>query len=341
MAKSSPKKSTAKSSAPPASTLPTYIERGGEQSLVPPGTLNSTQFYIFVLKADKTKLQAMADRLFNTPSGGAVDYRAFSDYVALMFTHVDELYSAQPSQGWINYHDIALWVPYVAVKKHLGVEVADRIVMYPPYLMVDSGATMVTGREVFGLPKEWGWFTMPQDPNYAGDFTADVLGYSAASATKQNIQTRLWSVERQSSTLPVPHQPLKSLEEVFNAIKGILSSASPNLRNDFIIPNIPNILKELITGIPALGLKQFRDAAQVTQACYQAIIEAPLKNVGFRGARLYADPFTFTLNDLASHPVAADTGLRVGPQPVVLSLYLHLDMQMSPGTIQWQANTGG
>jgi len=321
--------------------LPPYIERGGEQSLVPPGTLNSTQFYIFILKANKTNLQEMADKLFNLPSGGAVNYRPLSDYVVLMFTHVDDLYSAQPSQGWIAYHDIALWVPMMAITKKFGVEIANRIVMYPPYLMVDSSATMATGREVFGLPKEMGSFTMPQDPNYAGDFTADVMGYSANSATKQNIQSRLWSVQRQSSTLPVPHKPLESLEDVFETVKNAVLSFAPQLPSEWIIPNIPNILRELITGVPALGLKQFRDATQVDKACYQAIIEAPLKTIGFRGARLYTDPFTFFLNDLASHPVAQDTGLQLGEQEVALSLYLHLDMQMQPGTIQWQANTSG
>lgn len=321
------------------SGLPVYIERGGEQSLVPPGTLNSTQFYIFILKADKTKLQAMADRLFNLPSGGAVDYRPLSDYVVLMFTHVDQLASAQASQGWIAYHDIALWVPMMAVKKKFGIEIAERIVMYPPYLMVDNGSTMVTGREVFGLPKEMGSFTMPQDPNYVGDFLADVMGYSADSVTQQNVQSRLWSVQRQSSVQPAPHQPLESLEEVFQAVKNMMKSFDPHLPGEWIIPNIPAILKEIITGVPALGLKQFRDATQVDKACYQAVVEAPLKTIGFRGARLYADPFTFVLNDLASHPVAQDTGLLIGSQPVVLSLYLHLDMQMGTGTTMWQANT--
>lgn len=323
----------------PTTTLPTYIERGGEQSLVPPGTLNSTQFYIFILKADKTKLQAMADRLFNTPSGGAVDYRPLSDYVVLMFTHVDQLQSAQQSQGWIAYHDIALWVPYMAIKKRLGVEIAERIVMYPPYIMVDNGSTMVTGREVFGLPKQMGSFTMPQDPNYAGDFIADVVGYNTTSKTLQDVSSRLWSVQRDSTALPAKHQPLESLEEAFDAVKNAIKSFDPHLPKEWIIPNIPAMLKELITGVPALGLKQFRDATQVDKACYQAIVEAPLKTLGFRGGRLYADPFTFTLNDLTTHPVAADTGLLIGSQPVVLSLYLHLDMQMGTGTTIWEANT--
>lgn len=330
-----------KSPPPPSTTLPTYVERGGEQSLVPPGTLNSTQFYIFILKGNKDNLQAMADRLFNHPSGGAVDYRPLSDYVVLMFTHVDQLASAQASQGWAAYHDIALWVPMIAVKKKLGVEIAERIVMYPPYIFVDNGATMVTGREVFGLPKQMGWFSMPQNPNYAGDFLTDVLGYGADSVTQENVRSRLWAVERQSNVLPVPHEPIKSLEEAFDAVKNIIKGFDPHLPNQWIIPNIPNILKEIVTGIPALGFKQFRDAAQVDKACYQAIIEAPLRITGFRGARLFPDSFNFILNDLATHPVAKDTGLQIGSQPVVLSLYLHLDMQMEIGTIEWQANTTG
>lgn len=318
--------------------LPAYVERGGEQSLVPPGTLKSTQFYIFILKADKDKLQAMADKLFNHPSDGAVDYRPLSEYVVLMFTHVDDLYSAQAEQGWIAYRDIALWVPYIAVEKKLGVEVAERIVMYPPYIFVDNGATMVTGREVFGLPKQMASFWMPQNPDFIGDMTTDVMGFSAVSTTKQNLPIRLWTVTKANPEQEAPEQAdFDNLHDVYAAVKAHVQAHMPHFSSHFVIPNIPKILSELVTGVPALGLKQFRDATQVDKACFQAIIEAPLKNLKFRGARFLGD-YTFILNDLASHPVAADTGLQIGEQDVALSLYLHLDMEMGTGTTIWQSS---
>lgn len=322
--------------------LPQYIERGGEQSLVPPGMLTSTQFYIFVLRADKEKLQAMADKLFNEPSGGKVDYRALSDYVVLMFTHVDDLSSAQASQGWISYHDIALWVPYVAVEKKLGVEIADRVVMYPPYIFVDNGATMVTGREVFGLPKQMASCWMPQNPNYIGELTTDVMGFTPNSATKQNNPTRLWTVERQASGTTSDSdtdQAHNSLKDVLNTVSRKMKAKAPDFASHLAIPNIPKIIGELVTGVPALGLKQFRDATQVDKACFQAIIEAPLINKKFRGVKFLNDGYKFILNDLASHPVAADTGLKIGEQDVVFSLYLHLDMEMGTGTTIWQSGT--
>ena len=39
---------------------------------------------------------------------------------------------------------------------------------------------MATGREIYGFPKEMGWFVEPQNPEYIGDLAADVLGYDAS-----------------------------------------------------------------------------------------------------------------------------------------------------------------
>jgi hypothetical protein len=319
-----------------AKRLPPYIERGGEQSLVPPGHLQRTQFYIFILKGAKTKLQSLADRLFNEPSGRAVDYRAVSDYVVLMFTQVGELTSAQADQGRIAYDDIALWVPFIAVKKRLGIEMADRVVMYPPYIFVDNAATMVTGREVFGLPKQMGWFSLPATPTEPTTFTTDVVGYAADSRTRQNVPTRLWSVERRSIA-PAGPQRLHNIRQLLPIMENFWRSI---LLENWLLPNLPNMLAELILGVPALGLKQFRDAAQVNQACYQAIIEAPLQLKAFHEGWFYADSFDFVLHDLGSHPVAHEIGLQIGAQPIALSLYLHLDMHMAAGNIQWDNWTG-
>ena len=75
--------------------MPPYIERGGEQELLPPCGLYGSQFYVFIMQGDKVNLQNLLDRLFNQPSGGTLKYEAFSSYVAVMFTHVDRLTSAE------------------------------------------------------------------------------------------------------------------------------------------------------------------------------------------------------------------------------------------------------
>ncbi len=313
-----------------AAPVRTYIERGGEQELLPPCGLYGSQFYVFILQGNRVNLQSLLDRLFNRPSGGALKYEAFSDYVAVMFTHVDRLTSAEPSQGWAAYGDIAMWVPVIDRQGLLP-----SFKMYPVYMVVDNGSTMATGREIYGFPKEMGWFLEPQIPEFIGDLAVDVTGYRADSPTKQSVRSRLYSVQRETGNTPAAFSPLASAREVLDEIEKamrILHGAS--LEEKFIVGF--DIFKNMFS-IPALGLKQIRDVQVPTNAVFQSVVEAPLGITRFRDARLLTDKYTFTLNDLASHPVANDTGLKVGAQDVVFAFWLFADFELGTGRTNWQS----
>ncbi len=316
--------------APTSPGKPAYLARGGEQELVAPCALDGSQFYVFLLKAQQAKLQSLIDRLFNQPSGGAVRYEAFWDHVALMFTHVDRLSSADPAQGWAAYGDIAMWVP---VLDHGAGGLLPVFKMYPVYMIVDNGSTMATGREVYGFPKEMGWFVEPQTPEFLGDCAVDVLGYARTSTTQQITRTRLWTIQRtgDGSASTTPISDLESLvSELEKAMKELFSSAEAGL----IIAL--NLIRDRFA-IPALGLKQIRDIADPSRAAFQSIVEAPLALKKFRAASLLGERFSFDLADLATHPVAVETGLAIGPQNVSFAFWLYADMVLGTGTTNWQS----
>ena len=311
--------------------MPAYVARGGEQELVPPCGLFGSQFYIFLLQGNRTNLQALIDRLFNQPSGGALKYEALSSYVAVMFTHVDRLTSADPSQGWAAYGDIAMWVPLM---DRSGLVPSFK--MYPVYMVVDNGSTMATGREVYGFPKEMGWFLEPQIPEFIGDFAVDVTGYLSNSPTKQSMRTRLYTVQRETGNNPAAFNPISSFRGIFDEIEKAMNLLhGGNLLDEFIVGF--DIFKDMLS-IQALGLKQIRDIADPNRAAFQSVVEAPLGLTKFRDARLLTDKYTFILNDLASHPVAADTGLKIGPQDVVLALWLFADFSLGIGKTNWSSS---
>ncbi len=309
---------------------PAYIERGGEQELLPPCGLYGSQFYVFILQGNRANLQNLLDRLFNRPSGGALKYEAFSDYVAVMFTHVDRLTSTEPSQGWAAYGDIAMWVPLIDRQGLLP-----SFKMYPVYMVVDNGSTMATGREIYGFPKEMGWFVEPQIPEFIGDLAVDVTGYRADSPTKQSIRNRLYTVQRATGNTPAAFSPLASARQVLEEIeKAMTVLHGESLEDKFIVGF--DIFKNMFS-IPALGLKQIRDIQLPSNAVFQSVVEAPLGITQFRDARLLTDKYTFTLNDLASHPVANDTGLKVGAQDVVFAFWLFADFALGTGRTNWQS----
>ena len=310
--------------------MPAYIERGGEQELVPPCGLYGSQFYVFILQGNRSNLQNLIDRLFNKPSGGALNTEAFSSYVAVMFTHVDRLTSAEPAQGWAAYGDIAMWVPVIDRQGLLP-----SFKMYPVYMVVDNGSTMATGREIYGFPKEMGWFLEPQIPEFIGDLAVDVTGYQTGSPTKQSIRSRLYTVQRETGDTPAAFNPIASARAVFDELEKAMSLLhAGNFKDEFIVGF--DIFKNLFS-VPALGLKQIRDIQDPAKAVFQSVVEAPLGLTKFRDARLLTDRYTFTLSDLASHPVADDTGLKIGAQDVAFAFWIYADFELGLGKSNWQS----
>lgn len=311
--------------------MPTYIGRGGNQSLVAPVALDSTQFYIFVLKGKKENLQNLLDKLFNIPSGNKLKYEPFFDYVVVMFTHVDRLASSEPSQGWAAYGDIAMWVP-VCDKTHR----IPRFKMYPVYMVVDNSSTMATGRETYGFPKEMGTFTQPQSPEFMGDFAVDVLGYETDSPTQQNIPSRLWSIIRETGNEQPKLKEINDLKALLKEMEPLAEGLENHLMDDFLMGL--SHLAELfdvsdLFSVQALGLQEIRSIQNPEQAAFQAIVDAPLAMKSFRSAKIFLDKFSFHLNDLASHPVAANTGLDIGSQDIIFSFWLYADFELGTGKV--------
>lgn len=302
-----------------------YTPFPGEQSLLPPGVLERTHFFYFVLDADDQQLQAFCDRTLNQPSQGAVDYRS-KGFVLLAFTHVESLTSSDPDQGPIAYKDIALWVPV-----HGGATGAPaHWCLFPPVILVDSASTMVAGREIFGLPKQLGRFKMPLTPNEVDEmsssspaFRAEVVG-SVTQGDRQDWRTLLTvEVKGGGHDLPTPHETGPGLVDLIRNVLGM----GPTHGID-----IPGWLGTAHT----LGLKQFRDIIDPKRSCYAAIVEAPLAMATLHGVpRLYLNHFVADLHALASHRLD-QLGLPRGRQPVRLGVYFNATMNMGPGREVWR-----
>jgi hypothetical protein len=137
------------------SDLPPYVERASKQTFSPPYEASGARIYGFILGTDYRPLQEICDRALNRPSGGAVDYRPAVPLVFLTFADIRALSSIDPPDshvGFVPERDVAFWLLTLSVKKSAGIEVAESLAFYQPYLFVDSPQALLTGREV-GLPK--------------------------------------------------------------------------------------------------------------------------------------------------------------------------------------------
>ena len=86
--------------------------------------------------------------------------------------------------------------------------------------------------------------------------------------------------------------------------------------------------------VPQLFLKQFRDVADGTRACYQAITQT-LGEVTRFDSLPHLTEYAMVLENLASSPVASDFG--IAPQQTVLGAAFEYDMTIQPGQVLWQA----
>ena len=131
---------------------PVYVERGGDTVYRPPAHQEGVRMYGFAVPARQPLLSAFCDRTFNRPTNGLLCVRPVSDWMLLSFSAIGRVSAASSPDsvlGGGSYREVMLWFP--AVDERRG-DVRWAI----PYMFVDRGAPMSTGREVFGFPKQFG-----------------------------------------------------------------------------------------------------------------------------------------------------------------------------------------
>jgi hypothetical protein len=77
-------------------------------------------------------------------------------------------------------------------------------------------------------------------------------------------------------------------------------------------------------------LKQFRDARDGRLACYQAVVEAPVRMTRVRGRPLLG-AWDVTIHELDSHPIGRDMGLVT--QSTSLAFELEIDFVCGEGVV--------
>src|SRR4051812_37220728 len=166
------------------SDLPAYVEFGGLGSAPGPLQCDDTTLYVFGLKADHARLDALCRRVFQAPTGGAVDYRPLGDTVMVTFGVVGAIRPAlEPwhGMGAVREPQVGFWIPVARVEQHGERLVAQDFGMFCAAMMLDNPISLLSGREDYGYPKTMGWSQMPADPTRDKDpFTLDVFGMDFA-----------------------------------------------------------------------------------------------------------------------------------------------------------------
>lgn len=361
----------------PLGNLPDYVERGGQQVWRMPASARQVELYGFVIRADKSAIDALLLRDLVLPSGGAVDYRCAHENVVVTFGNIGREASLDPVdklRGFIREREVSVWCLTA------DVNATGRLVWYLPYIFTDSEQTIATGRETYGYPKQLGYFDddYPDALGPKGGVTAvSGLSIDPFGPDEEATVRSMLSIARKPGAGKLPAQPtlLDDVQQFFPDglsvdpslhsgrgprtstaitpadappppyrtpvapwIKGVLDA----MQGKTLTGNPSDLLLDMINNPTLVFLKQFRDASCATKACYQAVIEAPIAFDPAGAGYQILDPrlFELTVQSWASDPIAAELGIAAG-EPIVPALAFHasfgFDIQL--GLEVWRAPT--
>ncbi|MEO1592062.1 MAG: hypothetical protein AAFU71_12315, partial [Cyanobacteria bacterium J06632_22] len=242
-----------------------------------------------------------------------------------------------PSQkdiGYVGEKEAIIWVLTMAGHQIGPIFWIDHLAWFTPYMFVNSSYAMATGREVYGYPKEWGWFHLPPQPDQLTHLSveADVFPtYSPATpATRKPVLT----IDVTSPGVQAPGL-WRTQRDCFKEIISLLYETEQDLARDIALPGLGlslEALESLLTGaVPFVFLKQFRDVKEGHKPCYQAIVEANTTLAKFRRGGLLNGDFNTQIANFDSHPIVHDLGLGSATPPVKLACWLDFDFVTEAG----------
>jgi hypothetical protein len=323
---------------------PRIVDRWNINGSLQPFCADEARMYSFVFFVKREPIEELCQRYLNGPSHGAVDYRPPGDLidlpavVILTFVRIGRLRSQSgpfAHVGWASETEATLWVFTPAFVGPVPVRPA----WFVPYIFVDLPLAISQGREIYGFPKEFGWFHVdtdawnpePGDGPHADAFGLDVFGVERFDGSPFG-QKPLLRVRRQE---PYARGTIATRWADYGAALGEIVGKSWG-KLDLVTRLFPRAVEELWPPtVDSVLLKQFFGAGESGQACYQSVVEVGASVAAFRGGGWLSGIYELDLHDLASHPIAADLGLEQGAE--ARGYWFDFDFRMGPGRTVWQA----
>jgi len=239
---------------------------------VPPFVAAASTFRVLPLRADPTVLGEFIDRYLNSiglPEG--VSFEARGSFVYVVIADYSDMLSIPRPEGFLEIRELSFQVP---VTYRDGDRVQYGWVC--PFIFSDNDAWAITMRETYGFemrlaeiespPNSWlSTPVCPTEPRSLVKLYTDVLPALSIGA---ELQSEL--VAEVVEGIFEPSRGAKNTEERTAAIAR--HSAQP-WNGIYKTTNTDTDKSER----HGFALKQFRDAEQPERACYQAIVQSPVK----------------------------------------------------------------
>jgi hypothetical protein len=291
------------------SYLPTYTERPGEQVFRPPYVAEGVRLHVCFVRAGVEKLNELIDGSLNAAlesrSHGAPRFRATGQPIIFMFAEIAKMYSAaddylakrksRQTGTTVRARDLARTLtgrPFVP-EVELGIWVPiSRLVygrqwpgFYLPFVFNGTPASVVTGREVYGYPKQLAAFDR-RDPSPEPLKSVKLATWHLPPDELEYKQADLLTMTLSSDTSSDPRGRGGWKAAVASCLRDYKPPEVPRVR--FRAPgsrgDVPDggdqdagwneFVDQMVKGAPLCFLRQFRDPVNPPDATVQQIISA-------------------------------------------------------------------
>ena len=302
---------------------PKYVKRGGEQVYASPFVATGVEFFGFAVQADLNSLQSnICDHFLNEPLGAKNRFVPLSDTVLFVFNTIDSLSSATPpfnTMGWFPEKEAAIWVALVDRER-------EQLSWFHPYMIVDISYAMAMGRELYGFPKTIGWHTIPNGPDAPATLSVETLTVKAFTPASEGRRETLFSAKQCSETKSHSELKFTNLRKLVEEIVRMLNIEKGIVKDLELDAHLIEDLFKL--RMPMTFLKQFRDGADPSYACYQAMQEVNSRLTKLHDARIYRQKYEIEINNFDSHPIRADLGLSAGALAAKVAFWTRFDFEI-------------
>jgi hypothetical protein len=293
----------------------------------PPYDFPGITIFSFRLPAKLTRLQSLCDKWLNigTLAKRGFEYRAFFNFVDMeIVTYPKMMFTQAPYSNWGYatqqelYFRFFVWRLDYVCGFLLPAPLPE---LFFPFMFVDNSWSMISGRNVIGFPKVIAQFS-PASVSNANPFpiTASALVLEKHTPTTQLDWSPIVIVKKGPANMSPQTNPGGKWPWI--ALGAPIADLALQQSFQGVLAQIPNIFS-------TVQLKQFRDAASLTDACYQAVVATPFTPSGI-GAPSLLPPVTITVNKYASLDIPGAFGFQPG-KALRPSLHYSVGLNMSMG----------
>ena len=312
--------------------LPAFVPELSNLELPPPYSFRKLTIRSFPVLADPVRLQQAVARL-NIAPPEVCEVQAVGNLVFMQLAQYPYLQSEPDPEGWFTENELSFNILVAIGKRVNGQFVPSSLAYYFPFIYVDNDWAIATGREVFGYQKIGSEMTF----GAAGD--SKLFGLTTLALPQRGSNEQARKVELVQITETVHRSGFDALMGKIGGMAGELGDmifGAAGFVDQSSLGLVASLLKTFgREQVGIVSLKQFRDAAQPSRACYQSIVLTSFTIDKWHRLDLLPGDYAARITREASMPIVETLGLQVGADGLVKTMQpfaMEYDCTVSVGT---------